>query len=253
MSQDGIIRLRDKTLKGIFDFYARQQLQNQKGGTFDDINKDYHTLNLVKLVRFCIDFQIPVPKLEVTHIFKRVSPNVRDLTYEQFKEMIEKLFIEVNRQRGHELKKRLKQAGKSSAGGDDVDEMKRQMQELKVKTREEIVEEAYQYLELDDHHRVDAKKKGIQMSFLNDGHPIFKATGVDISQMPATKAKLRNFTDEQKVEIRERVKQIKLERDVFMASNPGHRFVSHQRKLLKSGGSNSQISRPNMQNSNSNL
>ena len=29
--------------------------------------------------------------------------------------------------------------------------------------------------------------------------------------------KLRNFTDEQKVEIKERVKQVKMEREIFMA------------------------------------
>jgi hypothetical protein len=74
------------------------------------MNKDFHTLNLVKLVRFCIDFLVPVPKLQVSQIFKRVSQNNHDLTFDQFKEMIAKLFIEVNKIKGRELKKRIKEA-----------------------------------------------------------------------------------------------------------------------------------------------
>lgn len=125
-------------------------------------------------MRFCIDFHIPVPKLEVTHIFKRVSPNVRDLTFDQFKEIIEKLFVEVNRQRGHDLKKRMKQIKNVSSAADEIADVRKQMQDLKSKTRDDILEEAYQYLELEDPSSVEAKKKGIEMSFLNNGHPKFK-------------------------------------------------------------------------------
>ena len=63
---------------------------------------------MAKMIRFCIDFTLPVPKLNVTQIFKKVSPNNHDITYEQFKEMIEKLFVEVARLKGQELKRKLK-------------------------------------------------------------------------------------------------------------------------------------------------
>ena len=71
------------------------------------------------------------------------------------------------------------------------------------------------------------------MSFLNDGHPEFKSTLlIDISKMPTIKAKLRNFTDQEKIEIREKVKMIKEERGNFLANHPtGHRFLS-RRKIL---------------------
>ena len=74
--------LRDRALKDIFDFYCKQQLSNIKGATFEAIGKDNNTLNLVKLVRFCIDFRIPLPKLAVTSVFKKISPGSRDLTYD---------------------------------------------------------------------------------------------------------------------------------------------------------------------------
>ncbi len=111
-SNDAIIRNRERVLKDIFDFYSRQTLQNQKSVTFDEINKDFHTINPVKLVRFTIDFNIPVPKLAVTQIFKRVAPGSQSLTFDQFKETIEKLFIEVNQTRLKEIKKKLRDPAK---------------------------------------------------------------------------------------------------------------------------------------------
>ena len=57
-SVDAILKNRERVLKDIFDFYSRQQLQNQKSVTFDEINKDFHTINPLKLVRFTIDFHI---------------------------------------------------------------------------------------------------------------------------------------------------------------------------------------------------
>jgi hypothetical protein len=179
-----------------------------------------------------------VPKLQVSQIFRRVSPNNHDLTIEQFKEMIEKLFAEVNRLKGHDLKKRLKRGGMSE---EETADAKQQMHDIKNKTREEVIEEAYTFLELDNLQRVEQKKKGVQMNFINDGHPGFKSTvgNADNTQHMQSKVKLRNFTDEQKVEIRERVKQIRFERDSFMNPNiphGQHRFTQ-KRKLLKSGGS----------------
>lgn len=57
-SVEAIHKNREKVLKDIFDFYSKQQLQNQKAVTFDEMNKDFHSVNPVKLVRFTIDFNI---------------------------------------------------------------------------------------------------------------------------------------------------------------------------------------------------
>ena len=43
----------------------------------------------------------------MTSIFKRVSPSGKGLSFDQYKEIIEKIFVEVNRLKGHELKKKL--------------------------------------------------------------------------------------------------------------------------------------------------
>ena len=84
--------------------------------------------------------------------------------------------------------------------------MREDLRVIKNKTREDIVEEAYQYLEIDNPERVEGKKKGITLAFLINGHPLFKDLTPDITQMPPVKAKLRNFTDEQKEDIRERAR-----------------------------------------------
>ncbi len=80
------------------------------------------------------------------------------------------------------------------------------------------------------------------MNFLNDGDPNYK-TRIGLSKIAESTTttiapiKLRNFTEEQKAEIRERVKQIRQEREEFQLSQaPGHRF-GQKRTLLKSGGS----------------
>ncbi len=86
---------------------------------------------------------------------------------------------------------------------EQIHEANRQINVIKVKTRDEIVEEAYRYLEIDNIQRVEAKKKGVTMNFLNEGDPWFKNYApVDLSMMPPIKAKLRNFTEEEKEEIR---------------------------------------------------
>ena len=97
--------------------------------------------------------------------------------------------------------------------------MRAELVAIKDKSREEIVEEAYRFLELDNLQKVEAKKKGVTMNFLNDGHPGFKLTitsaaGASLGpEGTATKVKLRNFTDEQKVEIKERARQARQERE----------------------------------------
>lgn len=79
------------------------------------------------------------------------------------------------------------------------------MRDLRNKTREETLEEAYIFLELDNPQRVETKKKGVVMNFLNNGHPAYKlppeqtqtakALPMDYSQI-SRGAKMRNFTDE---------------------------------------------------------
>jgi hypothetical protein len=77
---------------------------------------------------------------------------------------------------------------------------KEQIQRLKKLTDAEVREEAYRYLELDNFERVELKKKGIVMNFLNDGDPNYR-TRVGLSKIAESTTttiapiKLRNFTE----------------------------------------------------------
>lgn len=109
-----------------------------------------------------------------------------------------------------------------------------------MKGREDILEEAYQHIEIDNPMSIESKKKGVTMNFLNEGDPMFKNyVKADLTQMPPVKAKLRNFTEEEKEEIREKVRHIRQEREHFMNSlNTGNRFLnSLKRPTLNSRGS----------------
>lgn len=71
--------------------------------------------------------------------------------------------------------------------------------------------DAYAYLELDDHQKIEAKKKGVTLDFIttSNGDPAFRiATQIEqqkLRDMPTVKVKLRHFTEEQKQEIQDRV------------------------------------------------
>ena len=73
---------REKSLKGIFDFYSRQQILVGKNATFDDIKKELDHLNMGEFFRFCFDFAIPIKKEKIIENFKKVSPNHKEIDYD---------------------------------------------------------------------------------------------------------------------------------------------------------------------------
>lgn len=108
---------REKQLKGIFDFYCRQQMLVGKKPTFEEIEKEINNLNLGEFMRFCLDFSIPVPKEKVMDIFKRISPNHREISYDKFKEILTQIFIEINRDRVKTLKAKMETINKDNMIG----------------------------------------------------------------------------------------------------------------------------------------
>ena len=64
-------------------------------------------MNMGEFFRFCLDFKIPQKKEKIMEIFKKASPNHREISYNNFKDILEALFIEVNKDRARNLKKRL--------------------------------------------------------------------------------------------------------------------------------------------------
>lgn len=88
-----------------------------KKPTFEEIEKEINNLNLGEFMRFCLDFSIPVPKEKVMDIFKRISPNHREISYDKFKEILTQIFIEINRDRVKTLKAKMETINKDNMIG----------------------------------------------------------------------------------------------------------------------------------------
>ena len=52
----------EKGISEIFAFYAKQNLTHGKFSTFETMDHQTSTLNLAPFIKFCQDFQIPLPK-----------------------------------------------------------------------------------------------------------------------------------------------------------------------------------------------
>ncbi len=88
-----------------------------KKPTFEEIEKEINNMNLGEFMRFCLDFQMPLPKEKIMEIFKRISPNHREITYDKFKEIIAQLFIELNREKVKTLKAKMETINKDNMIG----------------------------------------------------------------------------------------------------------------------------------------
>ena len=61
-----------------------------KAATFEHLEKQTNVVYLGELLRMCEDFGFKLTKAKVTEIFKRVSYNSRELTFEEFKAAVPK-------------------------------------------------------------------------------------------------------------------------------------------------------------------
>lgn len=103
---------REKGLREIFDNYARSQMLIGKKATFEMIQHELSNLNLGEYIKFSKDFSIPVSKVKVTEIFKKIATNSKELYFEDFKNTLWKLFEARDIEEGDKLKKRLRELKK---------------------------------------------------------------------------------------------------------------------------------------------
>ena len=86
-------RGREKVLRGVFEFYCRQQVMVGRKATFEEIEKEYRSMNMGEYMRFCLDFGLPYPKQRFLEVFKKVAPNHHeDISFDLFKQTLIELF-----------------------------------------------------------------------------------------------------------------------------------------------------------------
>mmetsp|Transcript_12864 Transcript_12864/g.12766 ORF Transcript_12864/g.12766 Transcript_12864/m.12766 type:complete len:192 (+) Transcript_12864:508-1083(+) len=165
--QSSLLEKREKCLKGIFDFYSRQQLLIGKKATFEEIESKINTLLIGEFLKFCLDFKVPLRKPKLLEIFKKESETHKSIDYAKFKDVLVQIFIEVNKEKVRLLKKKIMQVpGKNNFLMKTLlQEIKNEVTNLKNKKYEQIQAEAYQFLEIDDPKKVEQKKIGMNVPF----------------------------------------------------------------------------------------
>lgn len=76
-------------------------------------------LDLGEFLIFSKDFQIPLNKKKIIEIFKKTS-SLRQLpvNFDEFREWLDKIGVEINNERIHEIKARLKELRKAEGKAD---------------------------------------------------------------------------------------------------------------------------------------
>lgn len=77
-----INELRRRGLQEIFNFYSRQHIPlNRK---FEELQEKMSEIDLGEFMKFCKDFEIPLPKAKQQEVFKKCSTGHRPHKIEQF-------------------------------------------------------------------------------------------------------------------------------------------------------------------------
>ncbi len=96
------------SLKEIFDFYVNQHYPMASAPTFDEIAFRRKNLDLAEFSKFCVEFEIPIAKQKLTELFKKNSSNRKDMSFNEFKNSLEKLAQAMNDSKKESLLHKIK-------------------------------------------------------------------------------------------------------------------------------------------------
>lgn len=74
----------ENSLKDIFHFYTNQHHFSGNSPLFDDIQNKRNHLDLAEFAKFCVEFQVNVPKSKTVELFKKNTSNQKEMTYNEF-------------------------------------------------------------------------------------------------------------------------------------------------------------------------
>ena len=95
---------KQQALYEIYQFYAKMHVKRDIA--FEEQSK-VQRIDMGEFISFCKDFKITLPKTTLNKIFKKVSPNMQELTLDQFKESLPHLGMYFGRAKALETKHRL--------------------------------------------------------------------------------------------------------------------------------------------------
>ena len=175
---------RELSFKEIFNFYSHQHSNAGHKSTFDSIRDKFEHLNLSEFSKFCAEFKILIPKEKLVEIFKKSAALTKEMSFQEFKVALSKISIAINEDKIIQLKRRIKHFKNSldynnknitieNLKKEQVDELIKKCQEdikqFNKKTNEELLEEFYEYLQIDDEEKYHQKMKGFVLPLFQGG------------------------------------------------------------------------------------
>ena len=153
---------REINLKEIFNFYSHLHTNAGHKLTFDSIKDKFEHLNLNEFLKFCNEFKILLPKEILSKIFLKKSELTKEMSFLEFQVTLNEISVEINQEKIKQLKKRVKMY-RNNGETELIKKCNDEINLLKQKTREELIEEFYEYLEIDDVEKYRKKMKGFDL------------------------------------------------------------------------------------------
>ena len=95
-------------LQEIFYFYANQHFAMAHSPTFDEIAFAKVHMDMAEFSKFCIEFEIKIPKEKIVELFKKNTKNKKDMTFEEFKICLYKIGNAMNENKKDNIERRLR-------------------------------------------------------------------------------------------------------------------------------------------------
>ena len=153
---------REMNLKEIFNFYSHLHTNAGHKLTFDSIKDKFEHLNLNEFLKFCNEFKILLPKEILSKIFLKKSELTKEMSFLEFQVTLNEISVEINQEKIKQLRKRIK-IYRNNGEIELIKKCNDEISLLKQKTREELIEEFYEYLEIDDVDKYRKKMKGFDL------------------------------------------------------------------------------------------
>ena len=95
-------------LQEIFYFYANQHFAMAHSPTFDEIAFAKVHMDMAEFSKFCVEFEIKIPKEKIVELFKKNTKNKKDMTFEEFKVCLYKIGNAMNENKKDNIERRLR-------------------------------------------------------------------------------------------------------------------------------------------------
>ena len=229
---------REINLKEIFNFYSHLHTNAGHRLTFDSIKDKFEHLNLNEFLKFCSEFKILLPKEILSKIFLKKSELTKEMSFLEFQVTMNEISIEINEEKIKQLKKRVKMY-KNKGDMGLIKKCNDEINFLKQKSKEELLEEFYEYLEIDNEDKYRKKMKGFELPiFYSNIYNNINTNKVKINENKKTPIKLDTA---RQIYIKEMLKERKENKKIF------------EKNLIRVNGLDREYQKKNLDVNNNNM